>query len=108
VALFFFTRLHMHYTESDHSWAYAVWVGVLVWYAVSVVFGRLYTAMHSFTDCVMGVVMGAVIWWVHDGYWGLGAGRWVDRVVEGHGVVGVCQFRSFFRIVTSLVQCLWY
>jgi hypothetical protein len=47
----------------------------------SIVFGRLYTAMHSFTDCATGVVMGAGIWWVHDGYWGLGAGALVEDIV---------------------------
>ena len=44
------------------------WVAsvLLAWYAFSIVYGRLYTAMHSFTDCIMGCVMGAAVW---AGYW---------------------------------------
>ncbi|KAI0945106.1 hypothetical protein AcV7_001736 [Taiwanofungus camphoratus] len=34
----------------------------LVFYVFSIVYGRLYTGMHSLTDCVMGVVLGAGIW----------------------------------------------
>jgi hypothetical protein len=87
IALFFFTRLHVYYSASGDG-VYGVVAGALTWYVFSIVFGRLYTAMHSFTDCVVGVAMGAGIWWVHDGYWGLGAGAWVEGLVEGHGIVG--------------------
>ncbi|KAH9477378.1 Dihydrosphingosine 1-phosphate phosphatase [Psilocybe cubensis] len=38
---------------------------ILFIYAFSVVFGRLYTAMHSFTDCITGILLGAGIWWAH-------------------------------------------
>jgi membrane-associated phospholipid phosphatase len=31
-------------------------------YAFSIVFGRLYCGMHSFTDCVAGILMGCGIW----------------------------------------------
>lgn len=34
----------------------------LAFYVFSIVYGRLYTGMHSLTDCVMGVVLGAGIW----------------------------------------------
>ena len=34
----------------------------LVIYAASIVFGRLYCAMHSFTDCVAGILLGTAIW----------------------------------------------
>lgn len=33
-------------------------------YTFSIVFGRLYTAMHSFTDCAVGVFLGTMIWWI--------------------------------------------
>jgi dihydrosphingosine 1-phosphate phosphatase len=98
IALFFFTRLHLFYADSGSGigWgrmegdkAYGMLAGALIWYTFSIVFGRLYTAMHSFTDCVVGVVMGAGIWCVHDGHWGLGAGAWVEGIVEGYGVGGV-------------------
>ena len=39
-------------------------------YTFSIVFGRLYTAMHSFTDCTMGVVLGTLIWWVQTNWEG--------------------------------------
>ncbi len=44
---------------------------VLIIYTFSIVFGRLYTAMHSFTDCLMGVLLGTVIWWVHTDWTGI-------------------------------------
>ncbi|KAF8318649.1 hypothetical protein DL93DRAFT_2095035 [Clavulina sp. PMI_390] len=31
-------------------------------YAFSIVYGRIYCAMHSFTDCVVGVSLGTAIW----------------------------------------------
>ncbi|KAJ3501621.1 hypothetical protein NLJ89_g9257 [Agrocybe chaxingu] len=43
---------------------------ILIIYTFSIVFGRLYTAMHSFTDCLMGVVLGAGIWWGHTSWAG--------------------------------------
>ena len=35
---------------------------MLTLYAISIVFGRIYTGMHSFTDCGVGVALGAAIW----------------------------------------------
>lgn len=40
-------------------------------YAFSIVFGRLYTAMHSFTDCAVGVFLGTMIWWVSSSWSGI-------------------------------------
>ncbi|GJJ10601.1 hypothetical protein Clacol_004828 [Clathrus columnatus] len=37
----------------------------LAWYACTIVFGRIYCGMHSFTDCVAGSLLGAAIWLVH-------------------------------------------
>ena len=34
------------------------------WYAISIVFGRLYCGMHGFMDVIVGSVMGAVIGWL--------------------------------------------
>jgi membrane-associated phospholipid phosphatase len=103
IALFLFTHLHRlasapaDQNGSDRApavspTAYALLTVALAWYVLSIVLGRLYTAMHSFTDCVVGVLMGAGIWWVHDGYWGLGAGAWVEELVDGHGMVGAWLF----------------
>ncbi|KAL0957978.1 hypothetical protein HGRIS_000155 [Hohenbuehelia grisea] len=46
-------------------------VVILVIYTFSIVFGRLYTAMHSFTDCIVGVYLGATIWWAHTSFPGI-------------------------------------
>lgn len=43
----------------------------LGFYAFSIVFGRLYAAMHSFTDCAMGVVLGTGIWWAYSSWEGI-------------------------------------
>ena len=43
---------------------------LLIVYTFSIVFGRLYTAMHSFTDCTMGVVLGTLIWWIQTSWQG--------------------------------------
>ncbi|KAH6887799.1 sphingosine-1-phosphate phosphatase [Coprinopsis sp. MPI-PUGE-AT-0042] len=71
MALVFFSLIHaLHFTETptiSFSWfaTGTVWLGI---YAFSIVFGRLYTAMHSFTDCIAGTILGAGIWWGH-GAW---------------------------------------
>lgn len=44
---------------------------ILSIYAFSIVFGRLYTAMHSFTDCLFGVILGTAIWWVSTSWNGI-------------------------------------
>lgn len=35
---------------------------ILGFYTFSIVYGRLYTGMHSFTDCAVGVLLGTAIW----------------------------------------------
>ncbi|KAG6850309.1 hypothetical protein H0H93_015251 [Arthromyces matolae] len=40
-------------------------------YTFSIVFGRIYTAMHSFTDCAVGVALGSLIWWVESSWQGI-------------------------------------
>lgn len=37
----------------------------LAWYALTIVFGRIYCGMHSITDCMAGSLLGAVIWGAH-------------------------------------------
>ncbi len=50
---------------------YLALCSILVLYSLSIVFGRLYTGMHSFTDCVVGVLLGAGIWWVQTDWSGI-------------------------------------
>ena len=55
---------------------YVVSVILLSVYTFSIVFGRLYTGMHSFTDCAFGVFLGAAIWAVY-AVWGDMMNAWL-------------------------------
>ncbi|KAL6301478.1 hypothetical protein BKA93DRAFT_797667 [Sparassis latifolia] len=44
------------------SMTYYVLSFVLLVYVFSIVYGRLYTGMHSFTDCTVGVIMGVFVY----------------------------------------------
>ena len=57
---------------------YHVIQAVLVVYAFSIVFGRLYCAMHSFTDCAAGVALGSAIW-AAQLQWGNAVDGWVTQ-----------------------------
>lgn len=53
-------------TQTVISWTtYVTCIILLAIYTVSIVYGRLYTGMHSFTDCAFGVFLGAAIWGVY-------------------------------------------
>ncbi|KAF9237778.1 PAP2 superfamily-domain-containing protein [Melanogaster broomeanus] len=67
IALFIFSQVHRAYSEDSAISDVTYWFlcAVLAIYAISIVFGRLYTGMHSFTDCGAGVVLGAAIWGVY-------------------------------------------
>ena len=97
IALFFYTHVHRLAITSNNQittlastsdWTISpttYWVSsvLLAWYAFSIVFGRLYTAMHSFTDCIMGCVMGAAVW---AGYWMME--NQIERWLETPGWTG--------------------
>ncbi|KAH9047514.1 hypothetical protein EDB83DRAFT_2677071 [Lactarius deliciosus] len=42
--------------------AFATWVVVLFIYVFSIVVGRLYTGMHGFMDCSVGIILGIISW----------------------------------------------
>ena len=78
IALFFFAQVYdLTYPPLSSSEAvftplvFSILSGILAIYAFSIVFGRLYTAMHSFTDCVMGVLLGGGIWWGYSNWSGV-------------------------------------
>ncbi|KAF9538128.1 hypothetical protein CPC08DRAFT_808238 [Agrocybe pediades] len=72
IALIFFAHMHSLVTIKAISTEVFALVNVILFiYAFSVVYGRLYTAMHSFTDCVAGIVLGAGIWWAQTAWAGL-------------------------------------
>ncbi|KAF6753714.1 sphingosine-1-phosphate phosphatase [Ephemerocybe angulata] len=73
IALFFFVIAHqLTYTPtaSITPLTLSIISGALIFYTFSIVFGRIYTAMHSFTDCVMGAILGTGIWWGHTNWAG--------------------------------------
>ena len=53
------------------SQTYTLMVVGLIIYTFSIVFGRIYTAMHSFTDCAAGVLLGSAIWWSYTSFPGI-------------------------------------
>ena len=63
---------------------YQFGIALLLFYVFSIVYGRLYTAMHSFTDCIAGVALGAGIWGLHILY-----GEAVDNWARGSGFIGM-------------------
>ncbi|KAI0777323.1 PAP2-domain-containing protein [Trametes elegans] len=71
IALFLYTLVQRLHTPTDagdaviSSTTYAWLIALLVFYVFSIVYGRLYTAMHSFTDCFAGMAVGASIWAIH-------------------------------------------
>lgn len=83
MALFMFSQIHSAYSDYSAISGATYWIscGILVLYAISIVFGRIYTGMHSFTDCGVGVVLGAAVWaaymitsdtmerWLESGSW---------------------------------------
>lgn len=81
IALFLYSYVHrLYFSESSISQtSYCVYLAGIIIYAFSIVFGRIYTAMHSFTDCAFGIIMGAVIWVFQHLY--------LERIVEAttHG-----------------------
>lgn len=110
IALFLFGHVYLLASGPPNSdlspvispFTYNVLVVLLIFYTFSIVFGRLYTAMHSFTDCAIGVILGAGLWWTHTSFpgipvkvpytsttvyfaRGLGAGKWMDDWVQSGG-----------------------
>ncbi|KAG5637587.1 hypothetical protein H0H81_004038 [Sphagnurus paluster] len=66
IALFFFGHVHRLASLDEpviSPQAFTLIAAALSVYTFSIVFGRIYTAMHSFTDCAVGVALGAGIWW---------------------------------------------
>lgn len=64
IALFLYSHVHrLYFAESSISpTSYYAYLAAIVVYAFSIVFGRIYTAMHSFTDCIFGLIIGVAIW----------------------------------------------
>ncbi|KAF7288673.1 Sphingosine-1-phosphate phosphatase [Mycena chlorophos] len=77
LALLFFAFLHEHAFPIDDqapSVSFPVYVACtagLVFYVISIVFGRLYLGMHSFTDCIAGVLVGVYVWLIHTSFRGI-------------------------------------
>jgi membrane-associated phospholipid phosphatase len=63
IALYVFVHIHHLYTEASISaTVYGLSIAALMMYVWSIVYGRIYTGMHSFIDCAVGILLGAVSW----------------------------------------------
>lgn len=88
MALFFLVHAHTLLVSDLISLrAFVTCVVFLVFYVFSIVGGRLYTGMHGFIDCTVGVILGASTW----------ALQWavmpvVERWVAGSGWSGEFPF----------------
>ncbi|KAF7321362.1 Sphingosine-1-phosphate phosphatase [Mycena kentingensis (nom. inval.)] len=76
IALLFWAYFHelAFPNDGEASMAFPVYVACtagLVFYVASVVFGRIYLAMHSFTDCIVGVVVGIYTWVAYTSFRGI-------------------------------------
>ncbi|EJT99372.1 acid phosphatase/Vanadium-dependent haloperoxidase [Dacryopinax primogenitus] len=75
VALYIFTLC-----LSLPPWGLAITSALLSFYIFSIVYGRLYCAMHSFTDCIAGCLIGTLIWSIQ---W-----AWQDRIEQFMAIKG--------------------
>ncbi|KAG5647237.1 hypothetical protein DXG03_000772 [Asterophora parasitica] len=74
IALFFFGHVHRLASLPEpiiSAQLFTIITTVLSIYTFSIVFGRIYTAMHSFTDCAVGVALGSGIWWGQSSWSGI-------------------------------------
>ncbi|KAG6871786.1 hypothetical protein C0995_016626 [Termitomyces sp. Mi166 len=80
IALFFFGHIHRLASTPTSLLSsepvisakiYTFLTLILSIYVFSIVFGRIYTAMHSFTDCAVGTILGSLIWWAESSWAGV-------------------------------------
>ena len=107
IALFLYSHIHRLYfhDSSISSTSYYSYLTAIILYAFSIVFGRIYAGMHSFTDCISGVIIGAVIWALQHLY----LERIGEAVVNG-GWIGKSRKPAFSQAVTrhisiTMMQC---
>lgn len=62
---------------------YIICVSTLTFYVFSIVFGRIYTGMHSFVDCACGAALGAGLWGLY-----VLVGETVDSWLRNSGWIG--------------------
>jgi dihydrosphingosine 1-phosphate phosphatase len=63
MALFLGAHVHdLHRGGFLSTAAFATWIIGLVGYVLSIVGGRVYTGMHGFMDCTVGVILGTISW----------------------------------------------
>ncbi|KAJ3823983.1 hypothetical protein F5880DRAFT_1563183 [Lentinula raphanica] len=120
IALFFWGYVHTLF--SDDPAIYWSCTFLLIIYTLSIVFGRIYTAMHSFVDCVFGVLLGAAVWWcVTDmkfGHRSIGLGfstrlqTWIVNAVSGtvltNATSPTASSSSFASHLTSAISTITY
>jgi len=107
IALVIYSHVHrLYFSESSiSSSSHYISLAAIIFYAFSIVFGRIYAAMHSFTDCAFGVILGAAIWAlqhlylerieeaiVNGGWMGESWGRVLSEVLTRHKSTVTIQF----------------
>lgn len=72
IALYVYSLVHTQYftAATISTLTYSCFCIFLAIYVCSIVFGRLYTGMHSVVDCVGGVTLGAGVWAAYALWWG--------------------------------------
>ncbi|KAG8794617.1 hypothetical protein FRC12_023115 [Ceratobasidium sp. 428] len=79
IALYIYSVAAAGFANASISvFTYHVIQVLLVVYAFSIVFGRLYCAMHSFTDCIAGITVGTAIW-AAQMQWGNAIDAWITQ-----------------------------
>ncbi|THH08409.1 hypothetical protein EW145_g2722 [Phellinidium pouzarii] len=71
IALYIYSLIHVQYfsVAAISTMTYSLLCVLISVYIFSIVFGRLYTGMHSLTDCAVGVALGTAIWGAHALWW---------------------------------------
>lgn len=80
---------------------YAVSIVALVVYIFSIVFGRIYTGMHSFTDCAFGLFLGTAIWAVFTL-----CGDALDHWLKTSGWIGTPTLLNMYYLTVKLKKNL--
>ena len=103
IALFLYSHVHrLYFSESSiSSTSYYAYLAAIIFYASSIVFGRIYTAMHSFTDCAFGIILGTAIWALQHLYL-----ERVDAAIINGGWVGKSWDCVFSEVATQHIPTI--
>jgi len=117
----------LHRLGSLSTTALAIWIVVLFVYVFSIVGGRLYTGMHGFLDCSVGIILGIIGWLLQRlvmpevEKWVLSSGWSAPLIVTVFCLLLVNQHPSpvddcpcfedsiaFVSVILGIISCTWY